>query len=56
MKEQRFLVTMKDIQRYRILKDCLEKRLKVTEASHILGLSYIHLEIPQNCTRFFPRC
>ncbi len=32
MKEQRFLVTMKDIQRYRILKDCLEKRLKATEA------------------------
>jgi len=42
MKEQRFLVTMKDIQRYRILKDCLEKKLKATEASHILGLSYIH--------------
>jgi len=42
MKEQRFLITMKDVQRYRILKDCLKKRLKATEASHILGLSYIH--------------
>jgi len=42
MKEGRFIVTMRDIQRYRILKDCLEKRIKATQASHILGLSYIH--------------
>ena len=42
MKKERFLVTMKDIQRYRILKDCLEKRLKAIEASQILALSYIH--------------
>lgn len=42
MKEERFIVTMRDIQRYRILKDCLEKRIKATQASHILGLSYIH--------------
>ncbi len=31
MKKERFLVTMKDIQRYQILKDCLEKRLKATD-------------------------
>ena len=42
MKEKRFIVTMRDIQRYRILKDCVEKRIKATQASHILGLSYIH--------------
>ena len=42
MKEERFIVTMRDIQRYRILKDCLEKRIKATQASDILGLSYIH--------------
>ena len=42
MKEERFIVTTRDIQRYRILKDCLEKRIKATQASHIIGLSYIH--------------
>jgi len=39
MKEQRFLVTIRDIQRCRILKDCVEKRLKASQASHILGLN-----------------
>ena len=42
MKKERFLVTMKDVQRHRVLKDCLEKRLKATQASQLLGLSYIH--------------
>lgn len=42
MKEERLLVTMKDVQRYRILMDCLEKRITATQASQILGLSYIH--------------
>ena len=42
MKDERFLVTMKDVQRYRILMGCLEKRLTATQASQILGLSYIH--------------
>jgi len=42
MKEERLLVTMKDVQRHRILMDCLEKRLTATQASQILGLSYIH--------------
>ena len=43
MKEPKVLVTMKDVQRYRILQDVLAKRLKATEASQILDLSYIHL-------------
>lgn len=42
MKEERFIVTMRDIQRYRILRDCLEKRIKAKQASDILGLSYTH--------------
>ena len=42
MKEPKVLVTMKDIQRYRIIKDCLDKRLKAVEASQLLGLCYIH--------------
>lgn len=43
MKEPKVLVTMKDIQRYRVIKDVLEKKLKAIQASQILGLSYIHL-------------
>lgn len=43
MKEPKVLVTMKEVQRYRIIKDVLEKKLKAISASQILGLSYIHL-------------
>ena len=43
MKEPKVLVTMKDIQRYKVIKDVLEKKLKAISASQILGLSYIHL-------------
>lgn len=42
MKEPKVSVTMRDIQRYRILKDVIEKKLKAIQASVILGLSYIH--------------
>lgn len=42
MKEPKVLVTMKDVQRYRIIKDVLDKRLKSISASQILNLSYIH--------------
>lgn len=41
--ENKFLLTMKDIQRFRIITDVLEKKLKATQASYILGLSYRHL-------------
>lgn len=42
MNEPKVLVTMKDIQRYKLIKDVLEKRFKGVQASEILGLSYIH--------------
>jgi hypothetical protein len=42
MDEQRFLVSMRDIEKYRVLMDCLEKTIKATQASQALGLSYIH--------------
>ena len=43
MKEQKLLVTMKDIQRHRILKDVIEKKLKGTQAAQILKLSPVHV-------------
>lgn len=43
MKEQRVSVTMKDVQRYRVLKDVLDKRTKAVEASRVLNLSYVHI-------------
>lgn len=43
MKEQKVLVTVKDIQRYKVLKDVTEKRLKGFEAAQILNLSYVHI-------------
>lgn len=42
MKEPKVLVTMKDIQRYKLIQDVLDKKLKATSASQILRLSYIH--------------
>jgi transposase len=43
MKEQKLLVTMKDVQRYRVLKDVIAKKLKGSEAAELLNLSYIHI-------------
>jgi hypothetical protein len=43
MKGERLLVTMKDIKRYRILKDVIEKKLKGTEAAQLLNLSVVHI-------------
>lgn len=43
MKEQKVLVTMKDIQRYKVLKDVIEKKIKGIEASQLLSLSYVHV-------------
>lgn len=42
MSEQ-FIVTMKDLQRYKVLKDVLDKKLKGSEAALALGLSYVHI-------------
>lgn len=43
MKEEKVSVTMKDMQRYRVLRDVIEKKLKGSEASELLGLSYVHV-------------
>jgi len=43
MEERKLLVTMKDIQRYKILKAVIEKRLKGSDAARILNLSYVHV-------------
>lgn len=43
MKQQKLLVTMKDMQRYKVLNDVIDKKLKGTEAAHILGLSCVHI-------------
>jgi len=40
---QKLLVTMKDIQRYKILKEVLEKKLKGVEAAEILNLTPVHI-------------
>ena len=42
MDKERFLVSMRDIEKYRVLMNCLEKKIKATQASQVLGLSYIH--------------
>lgn len=43
MKEQKLLVTMKDIQRYKILQDVIAKKLKGTQAAQILSIHPVHL-------------
>ncbi len=40
---QKLLVTMKDIQRYKVLKDVLEKKLKGIEAAALLNLTPVHI-------------
>ncbi|MBL7070261.1 MAG: ISNCY family transposase [Candidatus Omnitrophica bacterium] len=40
---KQFIITMKDLQRYRVLKDVLDKKLKGSEAALALGLSYVHI-------------
>lgn len=43
MKQRKLLVTMKDIQRYKVPKDVIDKKLKGSEAAHILGPSHVHI-------------
>jgi hypothetical protein len=43
MKQEKLLVSMKDIQRYKVLKEVIEKRLKGFEAAELLALSYVHI-------------
>ncbi len=43
MEQQKLLVTMKDIQKYKILKDVIEKKLKGSQAAQILNLTPVHV-------------
>lgn len=48
MKEQKLLVTMKDIQRHKILKDLIDKKIDGSQASELLNLSYVHVSRLKN--------
>ncbi len=43
MKGQKFLVTMEDIQRYKVIKVVMDKKLKGSEAARIHDLSCVRL-------------
>jgi hypothetical protein len=43
MLEPKYVVTMKDIQKYRVLKDVLEKKIRGIQAALILGVTPVHL-------------
>ena len=48
MKEQKLLVTMKDIQRHKVLKDLIEKKLDGSQAARLLKVSYVHVSRLKN--------
>ena len=43
MDEPRLIVTMRDVQRYRVIKDCLEKKIKAIQVASVLGLSSVQV-------------
>lgn len=43
MSESKYVVTMRDIQRYKILKEVLDKKIKGIQAALILGIHPVHL-------------
>ena len=43
MKQRKLLVTMKDIQRFKVLKDVVDKRLTGIEAAQLLNLHPVHI-------------
>ena len=43
MKEQRLIVTMKDMQRYKVLQEVVEKKLKGAEAAELLQITPVHV-------------
>lgn len=43
MKGEKLLVTMKDIRRYKVLKDVIDKKLRGTEAAQLLNLTTVHI-------------
>ena len=42
-KERRFLLTMGEIQRHKVLTELLEGKIKAADASELLGLIYVHI-------------
>ena len=43
MKGEKLLVTKKDIKRFKVLKDVIEKKLRGTEAAQLLNLTTVHI-------------
>ena len=43
MKGEKLLVTQKDIKRFKVLRDVVERKLKGTEAAQLLSLSVVHI-------------
>ena len=43
MKGEKLLVTMKDIKRFKVLKDVIERKLRGTEAAQLLNLTTVHI-------------
>ncbi|MBU1026961.1 MAG: hypothetical protein KKA31_04450, partial [Candidatus Margulisbacteria bacterium] len=43
MNKQRLIVTMKDINRYKVLQEVIEKKLKGTEAAELLQVTPVHV-------------
>ncbi len=48
MKEQKLLVTMKDMQRHKVLKDLIEKKIDGPQAASLLKVSYVHVSRLKN--------
>ncbi len=46
--EKKLIVTMKDVQKYKILKDLIDGKIKGKDASDLLGLSYVHISRLKN--------
>lgn len=43
MNQTKLLITMKDIQRFNVLKDVINKKLTGSQAAQLLGLTYVHV-------------
>ncbi len=46
--EKKLIVTMKDLQKYKGLKDLIDRKINGKEASDGLGLSYVHISRLKN--------
>ena len=41
--DKKVLATMTDVNRYKILKDLIDKKIKGSDAALLLNLSYVHV-------------